>query len=104
MGEAVAALADIAIVTSDNPRSEPPEAIIADITRGMSSRTTRVEVELDRHEAIAHAIRAATDKDIVLIAGKGHEALQLINGQELVLDDRKVAASILASLTHFRDR
>ena len=98
MGKAVAELADLAVVTSDNPRSEPPESIIADIVEGMTG-PARIEVEPDRRQAIVRAIRAATVQDIVLIAGKGHETTQTIQGQAHVFDDRQVAAEVLAGLT-----
>jgi UDP-N-acetylmuramoyl-L-alanyl-D-glutamate--2,6-diaminopimelate ligase len=81
------------IVTSDNPRSEVPEQILADIRAGMD--TDRVESLVDRREAIAKAIGMAGGGDIVLIAGKGHEQGQIFAGQTLPFDDVKVAQAVL---------
>ncbi len=97
MGLAVASLADVAIITTDNPRGEAPEAIAADIARGMAGPAL-VEVELDRRKAIERAVRSAADDDIVLIAGKGHETVQLVGRETHAFDDRKVAAEILSEL------
>jgi UDP-N-acetylmuramoyl-L-alanyl-D-glutamate--2,6-diaminopimelate ligase len=94
MGAVVDANADFAVVTSDNPRSEDPEAIIADILPGMPRR--QFEVIADRREAIFHAIELARDRDIVLIAGKGHEAYQEFADRTVPFDDVAVAASAIA--------
>lgn len=87
--------ADFAVVTSDNPRSEKPEAIIEDIVAGMADGVDRFEVVLDRREAIARAIELAEPGDAVLVAGKGHEDYQIIGDQVLSFDDRLVAAEEL---------
>lgn len=87
--------ADYAIVTSDNPRSEDPQAIIADIVSGMSSGSGRYEVVPDRREAIARAIACAQPGDSILIAGKGHEDYQILGSQTIHFDDREVAAEEL---------
>ena len=94
MGRAALA-ADHSIVTSDNPRSEDPLAIIADITSGMEEGRGAFDVCPDRREAIAMAIRMARPGDCVLIAGKGHEDYQLVGGKVLHFDDREVAAQEL---------
>jgi UDP-N-acetylmuramoyl-L-alanyl-D-glutamate--2,6-diaminopimelate ligase len=94
MGEVVSRLADKAIVTSDNPRSEQPSDIISAITTGMHGH---YEVEPDRAEAIAHAINSASAGDIVLIAGKGHENYQEIAGVRHPFSDQQVAAHVLNS-------
>ena len=94
MGKAALA-ADFAIVTSDNPRTEDPLAIIDDIVSGMGSGTDRFAVELDRRSAIAAAIARAQAGDSVLLAGKGHEDYQLVGDQVLSFDDRVVAAEEL---------
>ncbi len=78
MAAAVDAWADVALVTSDNPRTEAPEAIIADILPGFTRLTPYVEV--DRARAIAHALEVQGEDDVILIAGKGHETYQEING------------------------
>lgn len=93
MGAIAAELADVAVVTSDNPRSEDPEAIIDEIVRGMpGSAPTRIT---DRREAIFHAVAAAGPGDIVVIAGKGHETYQLFSGYQIDFDDRQVARQAL---------
>ena len=97
MGAVAQQLSDYQIVTSDNPRNEEPVAIIEDICQGMTQKQTYC-VEPDRRKAIAHAIEIATDDDVVLIAGKGHENYQLIKGVKTDFDDSKVAAKIIASL------
>lgn len=94
MGKAALA-ADFAIVTSDNPRTEDPLAIIDDIVSGMGSGTDRFAVEPDRRSAIAAAIARAQAGDSVLLAGKGHEDYQLVGDQVLSFDDRVVAAEEL---------
>jgi UDP-N-acetylmuramoyl-L-alanyl-D-glutamate--2,6-diaminopimelate ligase len=97
MGAAARRLADHVIVTSDNPRSEDPDAIIAAIVEGAerlpaSERTSSLEVEPDRRAAIAAALAAARAHDIVLIAGKGHEQGQEFEaGRKVPFDDRQVA-------------
>lgn len=87
--------ADYAIVTSDNPRSEDPLAIIADIESGMGAGSGRYEVVPDRRSAIARALEVAQSGDSVLLAGKGHEDYQLIGNEVLHFDDRAVAAEEL---------
>jgi UDP-N-acetylmuramoyl-L-alanyl-D-glutamate--2,6-diaminopimelate ligase len=96
MGEVAAALADVAVVTSDNPRSEEPLSIINAILDGVpSDYRDRVQTEPDRARAIATALGAARTGDVVLIAGKGHETTQVVGDQVLTFDDRVVAASLL---------
>ncbi len=96
MGKIAADLADAVWVTSDNPRSEPPMTIIQQIIAGVDpKRTPRVHVQSDRAQAIADAIRAAGANDIVLIAGKGHEIYQEINGVRAAFDDVAVAQACL---------
>jgi UDP-N-acetylmuramoyl-L-alanyl-D-glutamate--2,6-diaminopimelate ligase len=93
MGAVVEELSDWAVVTSDNPRSEKPEAIVSDIVSGM--RRGRYEVILDRKAAIVKAIELAGPKDIVLIAGKGHEAVQEVAGKSEPFSDLAVARAAL---------
>ena len=95
MGRIAAELAHLAIVTSDNPRSEEPDAIIAEILEGAGSEA---EVEPDRREAIARAVATATDGDIVVIAGKGHEQGQQFADRTIPFDDREVAREALRRL------
>lgn len=100
MGQIAARLADVAIVTSDNPRSEEPGAIIDEILAGIresgaGSRQSQVEVEPDRRRAIRRAVELARPGDMVIIAGKGHETYQEIKGVKHPFDDRVVARDAL---------
>ncbi|HBM55744.1 MAG TPA: hypothetical protein DD388_03875 [Acidimicrobiaceae bacterium] len=105
MGRAALLGADVVVVTSDNPRDEPPEGIIADILSGMDATSlgdaasekgpTEVIVEPDRRSAIAKAIGLALPGDLVLVAGKGHESVQEVGALRLPFDDRGVAAELL---------
>ncbi len=98
MGAAGAAASDICIVTSDNPRSEDPDAIIAEILGGIEDRSN-VVVEPDRRKAIAHALAEAGAGDLVVIAGKGHEQGQEFEGgRKEPFDDRDVARAELRAL------
>ena len=94
MGSAALA-ADYAVVTSDNPRTEDPNAIIEDIVAGMGEGTDHFEVVPDRRDAIARAIAVANSGDAILIAGKGHEDYQIIGTEKHHFDDREVAAEEL---------
>jgi UDP-N-acetylmuramoyl-L-alanyl-D-glutamate--2,6-diaminopimelate ligase len=94
MGRIATELADLAIVTSDNPRSEEPEAIIAEILAGAGE----AEIEPDRREAIARAIGEAEEGDVVVIAGKGHEQGQQFAERTIPFDDREVAREALRRL------
>ncbi len=89
MGAIAAELADYVIVTSDNPRTEPPEAIIADILKGMECAKTPYTVENDRRKAIRMALAMGQSGDVILLAGKGHETYQEIGGQKIHLDERE---------------
>ncbi len=103
MGAVAARLSDIAIVTSDNPRSEPPEAILEDIQRGMNGyKKAERRVIVDRREAIAAALELAAAGDAVVIAGKGHEAYQVLRERSVPFDDRQVARDALRRLVRAR--
>jgi UDP-N-acetylmuramoyl-L-alanyl-D-glutamate--2,6-diaminopimelate ligase len=93
-----AAEADLPVVTSDNPRTEVPEAIIGDILAGFTGARRQPYVEIDRQRAIRWAIQHAGPADTVLIAGKGHETEQIIGTERLHFDDREVARECLESL------
>ena len=95
MGAAVARYADLAVVTSDNPRDEDPMAIIQEIEVGMKAMEKRYTVKPDRRLAIEHALAEARANDVVLIAGKGHEDYQEIAGERLHFDDRELARTLL---------
>jgi UDP-N-acetylmuramoyl-L-alanyl-D-glutamate--2,6-diaminopimelate ligase len=102
MGRLAATQAELAIVTSDNPRHEDPDAIIAEILTGMDRQQdpdirAEIHVEPDRRKAIALAIGQARKGDIVLIAGKGHEDYQILGDVRHPFDDREVAREILAA-------
>ena len=100
MGEIAARLADRAWVTSDNPRSERPEAIIDEIAAGVGRVTgagARCERLADRHAAIRAALAWARPGDTVVIAGKGHETYQIVGAEVLDFDDRAVARAILSA-------
>ena len=103
MGRLAADLADLAIVTSDNPRHEAPQAIIDEILTGISSDTNaraEVRVEPDRRQAIHLVLSLARAGDIVLIAGKGHEDYQIVGDRVLPFDDRQIARQWLQQETH----
>jgi UDP-N-acetylmuramoyl-L-alanyl-D-glutamate--2,6-diaminopimelate ligase len=95
MGEIAQRLSDICYVTSDNPRSEAPEAIINEILGGMDANKKGVVVEIDRRKAISAAIQAAADRDLVAVCGKGHEDYQIIGSERHHFDDREEAAKAL---------
>jgi UDP-N-acetylmuramoyl-L-alanyl-D-glutamate--2,6-diaminopimelate ligase len=99
MGEIASRLADRVWITSDNPRSERPEAIIDEIIPGVRGAAGRFTAEPDRRAAIAAALGWAERSDTVVIAGKGHETYQIIGSDVLPFDDREVARAILAERT-----
>jgi UDP-N-acetylmuramoyl-L-alanyl-D-glutamate--2,6-diaminopimelate ligase len=99
MGRAGGVLSDLAIVTSDNPRSEDPEAIVAEVVAGAREGDAELVVEVDRHAAIALALGRAAPGDTVVIAGKGHEQGQEFEGgRKIPFDDREVAREELRKL------
>jgi UDP-N-acetylmuramoyl-L-alanyl-D-glutamate--2,6-diaminopimelate ligase len=93
MGQVVHKLADLALVTSDNPRGEDPAEIAAEVAGSLS-----LDVELDRRRAIERALESAREGDVVVIAGKGHEQGQEVGGHKLPFDDREVARETLRRL------
>lgn len=97
MAQAVCAQSDAVVVTSDNPRTEDPEAIIADIERGIEPTCRAVRVT-DRRAAIQRAISMAERGDVVVIAGKGHENYQIIGKTKVPMDDRELARKALEGL------
>ncbi len=94
MGQAATEISDYTVITSDNPRTESPEAIVADIVAGVKTSRHHLEI-VDRQAAISHAIAEAQSKDTVLIAGKGHETYQIVGQTRRHFDDREVAREAL---------
>jgi UDP-N-acetylmuramoyl-L-alanyl-D-glutamate--2,6-diaminopimelate ligase len=96
MGAAAAAGADVIVVTSDNPRTEDPARIVAQVASGARA-ARQLEMEVDRARAIAQAVQRAAPSDVVLIAGKGHEDYQIVGGARLPFSDFDQARRALAS-------
>ena len=96
MGEAAGSLSDVVILTSDNPRTEDPQRILADAEIGLQSTGKPYKKIADRREAIYQALREAQPRDLVLIAGKGHEDYQIIGSETFHFDDKEVAREALA--------
>ena len=98
MGAIAVENADYVIVTSDNPRSEEPIAIINDILEGMKNSKTPYEVIENRIEAIKKAVQIAEKGDIIVLAGKGHETYQILKDGTIHLDEREIVAEALQEL------
>ena len=95
MGEISGKIADYTIITSDNPRTENPKSIIEEIEEGIKKTKGKYEVIIDRKEAIKKAIKMANKTDIIVLAGKGHEPYQEINGEKFDFDERKIVKEII---------
>ena len=96
MGKIAADLSDVVVITSDNPRSEEPSDIIAAITAGVTGTEAEIVIQEDRHEAIRFALcDIAQPGDLVVIAGKGHEAVQQFKDHSIPFDDREIARQVL---------
>ncbi len=95
MGEISGNIADFTIITSDNPRTEKPEDIVKQIEEGAKKTKGKYTVIVDRIEAIKHAINMANKNDIIVLAGKGHETYQEINGEKYPFDERKIIKDII---------
>lgn len=91
----VGRLADFSIITTDNPRTEKPEDIINDIEKGIAKTKGNYKIIVNRQEAIEEAINMMNRKDIVVLAGKGHETYQEIDGQKFEFDERQIVKKIL---------
>lgn len=99
MGKIAAEYSNFCVVTSDNPRSEDPQAIIDDIVPGLNMvKDSRYAIILDRKDAINHAFHLAKKGDVIIIAGKGHETYQLVGEKVLEFDDREIAKETLRGL------
>jgi UDP-N-acetylmuramoyl-L-alanyl-D-glutamate--2,6-diaminopimelate ligase len=99
MGAVAGSLSDIVVVTSDNPRSESPDAIIGQVRGGLAGKPAEARVEPDRRAAIALALALARAGDAVLIAGKGHEDYQILGERTIHFDDREVALDEIRRMT-----
>ena len=95
MGEISSRLADLTIVTSDNPRNEEPQAIIDDIVTGVRGADGEYVTIIDRAEAIRYAIENAQEGDVIVLAGKGHEDYQEICGKKYHMDERELVADVV---------
>ena len=98
MGEAAGSLSDLAVLTSDNPRTEDPVAIINDALVGLQKAGKPYLVEVARERAIEKALGSAREGDVVVIAGKGHETYQILKDRTIPFDDRQVARRVLGEL------
>lgn len=98
MGEISGKVADYTIITSDNPRTEKPEDIIKAIEGGISKTKGKYEVVVDRTEAIEKAIKMANKRDIIILAGKGHETYQEINNEKNHFDEREIVKEIIEKI------
>jgi len=96
MGKIAGELADYCIVTSDNPRTEDPAAIIRDILSGMKEATAEYIVLENRRSAIEYAIKHAKPKDVIVLAGKGHETYQILGSKTIHFDEREIVSEILS--------
>ena len=96
MGEVSGRLADLTIITSDNPRFEEPQDIINDIKTGIAKTDGKYVEIVDRREAIAYVIRHGQPGDVIVLAGKGHEDYQEIEGKKYPMDERDIIADVLA--------
>ena len=105
MGAIARDLADLVVLTSDNPRTEEPEAIIRDIQAGMTEESgAPVHVEPDRRRAIAWALDQGRPGDVIVLAGKGHETYQEVNGVQLPMDEREIVADWFREQDGRKDR
>jgi UDP-N-acetylmuramoyl-L-alanyl-D-glutamate--2,6-diaminopimelate ligase len=98
MGEIAGRFSEYAIITSDNPRTEDPMSIIESIEEGMKRSGTKYTVIENRREAIRHALQLAEENDVIMIAGKGHENYQEINGTKYHFDDKEIVEELLKEL------
>ena len=99
MGEAAGSLSDVVILTSDNPRTEDPQRILADAEIGIRNTGKPYKMITDRREAIHDAVKQARSSDLVLIAGKGHEDYQILGREVFHFDDKEVAREALATIS-----
>ena len=103
MGSIAEEFSDLIFITSDNPRSEEPQKIVNDILMG-TKKNNHIKIEIDRFKAIKKSIELAQNKDIVLIAGKGHEDYQILCDKVIDFDDRKIARELLEEKINQKNR
>jgi UDP-N-acetylmuramoyl-L-alanyl-D-glutamate--2,6-diaminopimelate ligase len=103
MGEAAGTLSDLAVLTSDNPRSEDPLRIMSDALVGLQKAGKPYIAEVDRPTAIRKALAEAREGDVVVLAGKGHETYQILKDRTIAFDDREVARAVLHDMGYSRD-
>ena len=104
MGAVVRELADVAVVTSDNPRTEDPWAILEDILAGMGGPGGEIHIEPDRPQAIRWALAQGRPGDVIVLAGKGHETYQEVNGVQYPMDEREIVADYFEKQAKRRER
>ena len=95
MGEISGNIADFTVITSDNPRTEEPSEIVKEIEDGMKKTKGKYITIVDRIEAIKYAIDMANKNDIIVLAGKGHETYQEINGKKYPFDEREIIKKLM---------
>lgn len=98
MGEISGRIADYTIITSDNPRREDPKKIVKQIEEGIKKTNGKYEVQVDRREAIKAAIKMANKRDVVILAGKGHETYQDVNGKKEPFDEKEIVKEIINNM------
>jgi UDP-N-acetylmuramoyl-L-alanyl-D-glutamate--2,6-diaminopimelate ligase len=103
MGEAAGSLSDLAVLTSDNPRSEDPLLIMSDALVGLQKAGKPYWAEVDRETAIRKAVEEAREGDVVVLAGKGHETYQILKDRTIPLDDREVARKVLHEMGYHKN-
>ena len=95
MGEISGNIADFTVITSDNPRTEEPAEIVKEIEEGIKKTKGKYVAIVDRIEAIKYAINMANKNDIIVLAGKGHETYQEINGKKYPFDEREIIKKLM---------
>jgi UDP-N-acetylmuramyl tripeptide synthase len=98
MGEAAGAMSDLAVLTSDNPRSEDPLLIMNDALVGLQRTGKRYLAEVDRETAIRLALEQGREGDVIVVAGKGHETYQVLKDRTIHFDDREVVRKVLRDI------
>ena len=98
MGEISGRIADYTIITSDNPRAENPDEIVNEIEKGIKKTNGKYECIVDRREAIKKAIEMANKRDLIVLAGKGHEPYQEINHKTYPFDERVIVRELIEEM------